>query len=182
VLNDSSLLYPPPAQIQVTEVLPAALPSAWKDDVCTALSLSTSLSQKQGKTLPWKMVHNLLDSALRARFVELIEGSVSWPCEFSNAQHVQFKVAKSGATGGAARPRPVPSPGLLVAEADLNSHEIQNLGDNVARLFEIKAKRSTPIKISIRIEVGDGSTPPQPTAVEEFNKVLQNVKEDMKLK
>jgi hypothetical protein len=181
VLNDAATLSSPPSPVQVTEVLSESLPNAWKDGNCTALSLATALSQKVGKTLPWKFILNLLSASLRARFLELVDASITWPCEFANAQHAQFKMAAPGTTEGIIGTGVILKPNVLITESELDSHEIQNLGDNVAKLFEIKAKRSTPIKISIRVEIGDGKTQPQPQVVEEFNKVLQNVKDGLKI-
>jgi len=179
ILNEDSSLCPPPAPISVTEILPENIPSGWKDNECTALAVSTALSVKAGKTLPWKIIQDLLTSALRARFIEMVDGSAPWPSDFAQAQHVRFRLAKTGVAPHVSEALPTQ---VLVAEGELDSHEVQNLGDVVGKLFELKAKRSTPIKIKVRIEVGDGKTLPPATVVEEFNKVLQNVKEGLGLK
>ena len=64
-----------------------------------------------------------------------------------------------------------------VADAQLEPSEIQDLGDAMPQLLEIKAKSNAPIRVRVRVEVGDGQDlPPQETA-EQVNTVLKEVKE-----
>ncbi|KAF0112376.1 MAG: hypothetical protein FD149_2446 [Rhodospirillaceae bacterium] len=52
VLTHAAHLLAPPAPISVDQLMPDALPDAWKDDATTAYALSISLSTKAGRTLP----------------------------------------------------------------------------------------------------------------------------------
>ena len=71
---------------------------------------------------------------------------------------------------------------LLVASSDLGPSEVQDLGDIVPELLEIKAKVNAPIRFQVRIEFGDGKTLPSQTAANELNGILQKVKEGFQLR
>jgi hypothetical protein len=49
---------------------------------------------------------------------------------------------------------------VVRASAELSPSQIQELGDAVAKLTQIKAKTNTPIRFFVRIEVGDGKSKP----------------------
>jgi hypothetical protein len=184
VLNPSARLCAPPAVIAAAEVLSENLPGAWKDSMASALSIATALSVKIGKTLPWKTVRDAINGALQARFLELAEGSQTWPCEFPSAQFAKFRVtpgtgrAETGARG-------VSDVGLgmiLVAEGELQPAQVQDLGDIVPKLLEIKTRTGTLLRFRIRIELGDGKTRPAEEVAKEVNALLKRVDEDLELR
>ncbi len=182
VLNASAKLCAPPAVIAAAEILPENLAEGWKDGVASALSIATALSVKANKTLPWKTVRDVVSGALQARFLELAEDSQPWPCEFPSAQFVKLKVtagAKAGVIGAG-----VKTGGALVLEADaeLSPDQIQDLGDVMSKLLEVKAKANTPLRFHVRIEMGDGKTKPSAEVAKEVNKLLKGVKDDLELK
>jgi hypothetical protein len=177
VLNPQSILSAPPPVITPAEILPENLPEAWKEDRASALAIATSLSMKVGKTLPWKSVLDVIGGALQARFLELAEGSHAWPCDFPSAQFVVLRLPES-----APPPPPPPPKGVLVAEADLEPSQVQDLGDIVPELLEIKAKANVPIRFRVRVEMGDEETPPPEGAAEEANAVLKKVQEGLHFK
>ena len=70
---------------------------------------------------------------------------------------------------------------VLIANADLEPSEVQEMGDVMPDLLKIKARGNAPIRFRVRIELGDGKTlPPQETA-DEINKILKKVKEEFQL-
>ncbi|MBI5116394.1 DUF499 domain-containing protein [Candidatus Poribacteria bacterium] len=182
ILSANSTFRKPPAAILAGEILPQNLPDAWKDDIATGLSIATSLSMKQGKTLPWKTVRDVISAALQGRFLILEETSVKWPCDFPSAQLAKFKavsgVSETETSGGY---RTGAGAGVLVADAELEPAQIQDLGDIVPKLLDIKAKTNVPIKFSVRIEMGDGKELPPQDATKEINKLLKEIKEDFRL-
>jgi hypothetical protein len=184
VLNPSARLSAPPPVIAPAEILPENLPSAWREGVALALSIATALSMKMGKTLPWKTVRDVVSGALQARFLEVAEGSQAWPCDFPSAQFAKFKVATGAdqvGTGG--RGVVDVGPGMiLVAAGELGPAQVQDLGDIVPKLLEVKAKASTLIRFHIRIEVGDGKTRPAEEVAKEINALLKRVKEGLELR
>jgi hypothetical protein len=182
ILTASATLSTPPAPIGAAEILPGNLPAAWQDDETNALAITTGLSHKASKTLPWKTVRDAITSSLQARFTELIDGSAAWPCEFHAAKSVRLKVAAGkpedgdGGFGGGK-----PSPKKLTATAPFEPPEIQNLADAMPKLLDIKAKSKVPIAFIVRIELGDGKELPTTDVVAQVNKVLQDVKDDFEV-
>ncbi|MEI6149812.1 MAG: DUF499 domain-containing protein, partial [bacterium] len=177
VLSASGKLCVPPPAIAAAEILPENLKDAWKGRVASGLSVATALSVKSGKTLPWKTVRDVISGALQARFLELDAGSQAWPCDFPSAQFAKFRVA-----GKTPPPPPPPPPtGVLVAVADLEPSQVQDLGDIVPKLLEIKTKSNIPIRFQIRIELGDGKTMPSAEVAQKANALLKGIKEGLQL-
>jgi hypothetical protein len=129
-------------------------------------------------------VRDVVSGALQARFLEVAEGSQAWPCDFPSAQFAKFKVA-TGADRVEIGGRGVSDVGLrtiLVAAGELGPAQVQDLGDIVPKLLEIKAKAGTLIRFHIRIEVGDGKTIPAAEVAMDFNALLKRVDEDLELR
>lgn len=171
ILNVNAKLCAPPAAIAAAEILPENLPDAWKDSLSSGLSVATSLSQRAGKTLPWKTVRDVISAGLQARFLEIAEGT--WPCDFPLSQFAKFKEK----VGAPPPPPPPSSSGILVAEDELEAVQIQDLGDIIPKLLEIKAKANIPLRFHLRIELGDGKTKPTDEIAKSVNALLNNVKE-----
>ena len=183
VLSASSILCLPPAVIAAAEILPENLQQAWQSGVASGLSIATALSVKAGKTLPWKTIKDVLSGALQARFIELDGSSQGWPCEFPGAQFAKFKVAATGAPSGGAGTSGTGgvSPKVLVAEAVLEPSQIQDMGDIIPKLLELKAKTNTPIRFHLRIELGDGKTLPSAEVAQKANTILKGIKDGLQL-
>lgn len=184
VLSASGKVCAPPAAIAAAEILPENLVDAWRDGIASALSVATALSMKAGKTLPWKTVRDVISGALQARFLELDSGSHDWPCDFPSAQFVKLKVTKASSKGGGGSGGGSGggAPKLLVTVANLEPSQVQDLGDIVPKLLEIKTKSNTPIRFQVRIELGDGKALPPADAVQKANTLLKGIKEDMQLR
>ena len=71
---------------------------------------------------------------------------------------------------------------MLVVSAELEPSEIQELGDIVPKLLEIKARTNTPIRFHVRIEMGDGKALPSSEVADEANSLLRGVKEGLELR
>lgn len=193
VLSPAARLRVPPTPISAAAILPENLPGAWKDDKTTALAIATALSQQAGHTLPWKTVRDVIGGSLQARFIALEEGSAPWPCELPAAQTVKIKVATastgggigggSGGAGGGFGGGPGPAPGskTLVAHAELEPSEIQDLGDLMPQLLEIKNKSGSPLVFRVQLEFGDGVTEPNAESKAAINKLLETLKDGFML-
>ena len=180
VLAPDATLRTPPELIPAAAILPENLPNAWKDDSTTALSIATALSQQAGSTLPWKTVHDVIGGSLQARFIALTDDSAPWPCDLSAAHTVKIKVAVAGAGGGTGGDDPTP-PNIRVAAADFEPSQMQDLGDLIPALLEFKAKAKIGMKFHVRLEVGDGTTPPGDDAVNEINNLLKAVGDEFQV-
>ncbi|MBU4582289.1 MAG: DUF499 domain-containing protein [Proteobacteria bacterium] len=176
VLNANAKLSHPPAIIAAAEILPENLPGAWKGGYASGLSISSALSIRGNKTLPWKTIRDVIGGALQARFLTLSERSAAWPCDFPSAQTVILKPQDAPPP-----PQQPPSGMMLCAEADLEPSQIQDLGDIVPKLLEIK-KTGLRMRFRLRIEIGDGKTAPPENVVKEVNTLLRDVKKDLQLR
>jgi hypothetical protein len=178
IIQPDATLRTPPTPILPAAILPENLTDAWQDiesDIkqATGLSISIALSSQLGQHLPWKIVNNAINGALRAGFVELTSGSQPLPCEFSSAQYVILKTVS-----GVVAPVPVSGVGkILTAESELDMAQVQELGDIVAKLSEIKTRHNVPIRYFVRIEVGDVETPPSSDVIQKCNALLKKVKD-----
>ena len=173
VLSASASLRPPPDPISIQEFMEAEVPGAWKDNKTNALALATALSSKREVNLPWHTVKTAISGAIQANWLKLSEESADWPCEFAGAQNVLLEIPQE-----IHHPDPPPY-GVLIAEADLEVHGIQELGDQISHIST--AAIGTEIKYKIRIEFG-GETPPDPEAVAKINELLAEVDDTLKLK
>lgn len=186
VLTPAARLRTPPGIISATAILPENLASAWKDGTTNGLAIATALSQQNGNTLPWKTVRDVISGALQARFIALATGSAPWPCEMPAANTVQLEIAEAGAgdgpgggsggwtgTGAASK--------KLVAQADLEPSEVQDLGDLVPELLELKNKSNVPLTFRVRIEVGDGEKAPNAETANAISKLLEKLKDGFML-
>ena len=154
----------------------AEIPDAWKDRKTNALALATALSNKRGVTLPWHTVKTAISGAIQANWLNLSEESADWPCEFAGAQNVLLEIPKNLKER---KEEGLGKTGVLVAEADLEAHGIQDLSDQIPGI--ITAAVGTGLKFNIRIEFG-GETRPDPEAVEKINELLAEVDGALRLK
>ncbi len=187
VLTEQAMIQRPPVQIMAAEILPETLPHAWTNEEATAFSINTALSQKFGHILPWKTVSDVVTASLNARFTQLDPKSGKWPCEYPAAQGIKLKVsAVSDPDRGYEDFRTISggtkaSSNILVARSELKPGEIQNLGDIIPKLLEIKSKANVPMTFQVQIEVGDGQTQPDDETVISINKMLEDVSDGFQL-
>ena len=185
VLTPQATLLLPPAPVAAAEILPENLPDAWKDGNATALSIATALSQNFGQTLPWKTVKDVITAAINARFAELDPTSGDWPCDYPAAQTIKIKVATGGTgsgTGGIGGTGGGQGSRYKVADSELEPSEIQDLGDIIPQLLDLKAKANVPLVFRVTVELGDGKKSPPESVVKEINKLLEDLKEGFALK
>lgn len=154
LLSDDAVLNPPPPVPSPAELLPAALPAAWREGVTTATALATALSQRAGKVLPWPVIRDAIDGAIRARMLDRAADSAPWPTEWAGADRVKLCVPKE------APPPPEPTgPRVYRAEAELSVSEIQNLGEEVGAI-QAAAAGLNP-KFVVRFEMTPQSDVPK---------------------
>jgi hypothetical protein len=181
VLTEHALIQRPPVQIMAAEILPETLPDAWMKEEATALSINIALSQKFGQTLPWKTVSDVVSASINARFTQLDPKSGKWPCEYPSAQGIKLKVSAVsdpegdykdfGSTFGGAKT----NSNILVARSELKADQIQDLGDIIPKLLEIKNKANIPMAFQVQIELGDGETQPNDETIKSINQLLGDI-------
>jgi len=183
ILTDDAYLQSPPQPIPVKDILPDDLSEAWSAEGTTALAISEALSTKMGKILPWLTVQEVIDGAIRARQIERTVDSGPWPCDYAGAKFVKIQLLVQeppqpqppfGHT-----PLPQPRPGMLVAEAPMETYEIQNLSEQISELT--RAAIGLDLKLLLRVELGS-NPPPSEEAVDKINQLLHEVSEQLTLK
>lgn len=180
VLSANAKLRTPPAPITAAAILQENLPAAWKDDSASALAIATALSQEAGHTLPWKTISDVIGGALQARFIALTDDSAPWPCDLSAAKTVKIKLTKGAGNGGNPGGAGGTATTKLVASAEFEPSEIQDLADLVPKLLDFKAKANVPLRFHVRMEIGDGTQKPSTATAAELNKLIQGIKDGFK--
>ncbi|OGP58960.1 MAG: hypothetical protein A2162_03465 [Deltaproteobacteria bacterium RBG_13_52_11b] len=176
ILTEDSVLQPAPEPIPAPELLPEKLKESWSGENTTALAIVTALSKKAGKTLPWVTIHNAIDGALKARFLELAADSSPWPSGFTAAQNVKLRIPREKPI----TPKPQePTPGLLIADGYLEPNQIQDLADQIPEITKTAAGQD--LKYRIRIELKAKKKDADKVA-EKINELLKDVSDDLQLR
>ena len=179
VLSAAAILRPPPERIDVAELMTDSIPDAWKDGKANALAIATALSTRRGLTLPWSTVKSAIDDGIRARWIELSDSNITWPCDINGAQHVVLQVPQNQKIREVEKEPYQPTPsGMLTAEAALEANGIQDLADQIPDIA--KAAVGNSLKFNVRIEFS-GETTPDPEQVQKINELLSEVSDDLKL-
>jgi hypothetical protein len=187
VLQPSATLRVPPTPISAASILPENLPAAWQDGATTAMAIATALSQQAGVTLPWKTIRDVIGGSLQARFIVLADDSAEWPCELPAANGVKIRVAAvgddeteedgdDGTDDDNGRQR------VRTAAAHFEPSQIQDLGDLIPALLEIKLEAKTSMRFHVRLEVGGGLTPLGEDVVNEINRLLAELGDQFRLR
>jgi hypothetical protein len=179
LLTDEARLQAPPQPISALEILDQNLPEAWSNGTTTANAISIALSKKTGKALPWATVREALDGAFRAQLLRRTLDSGPWPCDYAGAQAVKLQLPSEPEPGHLRLPAPPkPVPGVLEAEAELRSNQIQDLADQIADIGQ--AAVGYDLRFRLRIELSGSSRPPD-DVVTKINRLLQDISEDLRL-
>ena len=125
----------------------------------------------------WKTIKDVIGGALQARFLTIAEGAQIWPCDYPAAQSIVLKPQDAPPSSS-----PTPPDLVLCAEADLEPAQIQDLGDVIPKLLDIKKKTGLPMRFHVRIEMGDGGNSPPKNITEEVNTLLKDVNEGLQLR
>jgi len=172
-LNEHAELYPPPAPISTSDLLPAQLSSAWSGEDTTAHLLHGALSAKAGKALPWMPVRQVLEDGFRLGLFERTLESGPWPCDLGGASAVKMRLVKGGA-----KETPVTAYGAKTATAELETHEVQDLADQIDELRQVTAGHALHIKVTV--EFGEAGKVEQ-DVVDRVNAILGKIKTGWKV-
>ena len=91
-LSDDLELLPPPEPLRGADLTPQAVPEAWEDGRTTLQALVDALAARRGYRLPWSLIQEAVDEALRLRLFERTAESGPWPCSPAAAGDVVFQV------------------------------------------------------------------------------------------
>jgi hypothetical protein len=168
LLTDDAQLLSPAASISPIELMPETLKSAWSGGHATAGAMAEALGQKLGRKQPWSVVRESIESAMRARVIELAPDSGPWPCEAGGASLVKLRVPSG--------PRPATPSGARAVEAELSTAELQTLADEIGAIG--KAAAGCRLRYVVRVEV-QGS--PSADVMSAVNAALKRVSPRLKL-
>ena len=177
VLSDAATLLPPPAAIPVGELLPETLPDAWEGEEANGLAMSVALSNQAGRTLPWSIVRDAIEGAVRSRMLERTVDSGEWPCDLNGAQQAKFHVP-AGPGPGIITPPP-PKPGVRVGTAELRPGQIQDLADVIGDVKAAAAGHDLTFRMTIELS---GELPLPEDVVAKVSELLKGVSEDLEMK
>ena len=168
----------PPEPVSTVSILPGALKEAWPEGVTSALAILSASSAKSGKNLPWAVVRDAIDGALRVGMLERTPDSGPWPCELSDARNVKLHMPSA--------PPPLPPPppprpsGFRVAEAELKTNELQELSDQISEIRRMTV--GLELKFKLEISIGDGSAKLSEQTVKALNQLLTKISKDLELR
>jgi hypothetical protein len=91
VLTAAAQLQAPMPPLAVHQLMQDALPEAWKEGQTTALALSVALSGQVGRPVPWSVMRQAIEDAIKSRWLETAPGSGAWPCDVAGASAVILK-------------------------------------------------------------------------------------------
>lgn len=170
-INDTAQFLPPPATLSAVDVLPAQLAAAWTGEETTAYLIHVSLSAKAGKPLPWPPVRHAVDEGFKLGLIEQTLGSGVWPCDMGGAGAVEIRVRKPE-IGEVTKPS-LTSYVAKVATAELETHQVQDLAEQIDQLREATAGH--PFRIKIIVEFGEAGKFDQ-EVLDKVNAVLGQIK------
>jgi hypothetical protein len=90
---DTTLL-PAPAPLRGADLTPQALPDAWTAGQTIARHLADVLANQRGHPIPWRLLSEGIEDALRLRLFELMPESGPWPCSPAAADQTVFHVVE----------------------------------------------------------------------------------------
>jgi len=179
VLTPSAQLLAPLPPISVDQLMPDAVPDAWKEGQATAYALSVALSAKVGRPLPWTVVRRVIDDALKARWIEKASESLAWPCDMAGAAKALLRVPKAGGEEPKPDERPSYPKGVRYADAVLEPLALQDFVEVLPDV--LKAAAGVSLKFRLYIAFGDGQDL-EPATVDAISKLLEEVSPDLRLK
>jgi hypothetical protein len=138
-------------------------------------SSCSNMSKINRKPVPWYLVQQAVDGALRARLVELDANSASWPCDPSAAAKVLLKAVTGAATGkNGAAASDTANYNMTAIRAYLQPNELQDLADALSSIMDLQPKHGIKIRFNLAVEVtADSGLKPEATA--ELRKALDDI-------
>ncbi|MGH6877962.1 MAG: hypothetical protein ACREHV_11395 [Rhizomicrobium sp.] len=180
VLTPSAILRPPHRQFRYEELLQDHIPEAWKDERTTALAIALALSNKEGVPLPWPVISDAIDDAVKSRWLEFAEESGSWPCAYAASSSIALQL--SPATGRVT-PTKVKdedrAQGVYSGSAVLGPSALRDIVDALPDILKLSAGTNIRFRLEITLgisEVLDSSK------LAEINKLLKSVAAELVLK
>jgi hypothetical protein len=180
VLTSGAQLRAPMSPLLIDRLNEDAVPEAWNDGQTTAYALSVALSRQTGHSIPWTVLRNAIDSAIKSRWLELVPGGPVWPCDAANASALILRRPSAPGLGKGRPGDTVPRPtGTYSSTADLEPDALQDLVEVLPDI--VRGAAGLPLQFQLTVTLGDGADV-RPEVVASINELLQSIKPDLVLK
>ena len=93
-LPSETTLLPAPAPLRSADLTPQALPDAWSAGQTTPQRLADVLATRRSHPIPWSLLSEGIEDALRLRLFELAPEGGPWPCSPAAAGQTVFRLAE----------------------------------------------------------------------------------------
>ena len=168
--DGNAALRPPPQLVPAGELMPDALPDAWKDGEANGASLTQALSHARGEAVPWGLVLQSIMAALSSRWLELAEGGSRVEQSYAQAGQVRLRAPQRQKGLPPPHPRALPA-----SDAVLDGAQIQDLAERMPALLAASAGQG------LRFHLGVSLDPAAPAdARAEVDKLLAEVAPTLK--
>lgn len=167
-LNGHAVLYPPPAPVAAIDLLPGPLADAWNGKETNAHLLHAALSAKAGKPLPWPPVRRALEEGFRLGLFDRTLECGPWPCDLGGAAAVRMRLCDSAAKE--------PQGGVynaMAATAELETHQVQDLADQIDELRQVTAGHVLHVRVTVELEEAGRISR---DVIDRINSILDKVK------
>lgn len=168
VLDLDAKLYPPPSRIGPQELMPDAVPDAWKDGRTNGARLENVLSRKHRVILPWGLIRDSIVSSVASGWLAIDEQStVSASCNYDENASLWLRVPEK---------IPPPRPPLGSTAAVLEARQIQDLAELLPEILKVSV--GAELRFLLRVEL-EGE--PARQCREQVNEFLREVSDDLKV-
>ena len=176
ILTDAAQLRAPMPPLRVEEILEENVLGAWQDGRANASALLTVLSTQRGHSVPWTLLSQAIDSAIKSRWLELAPDSDALPCDATGAARIILRLpAKMYGSGAGSGRVAEPPAGKLVA---LEASNLQDFVDVLPDILEAAVGLSMKFQVRVVLEPGQEITSETRDAV---NALLAQIHADLHL-
>ena len=175
LLTGTATLRSPMAPLTVQRLLPEAISDAWVSGEANVTAISTALASQEGNPIPWTVLRRAIDNAIAARWLELVPGSGSWPCDVANAKEVKLR------TPLISEPPPEPPPKeAYQTSARLEPSELQDFVDALDKI--VQASAGVRLELRLALQVGDDARNVPSETVDKIDALLSEISSEFRLR
>jgi Protein of unknown function (DUF499) len=178
VLTAGAQLRAPMSALSVDRLMQDAVPEAWQDGETTGLAISVAISTQSGHPVPWSIMRQAIEDAIKSRWLERAPGSGPWPCDATAAATIILKQPAKISERGPEEYTPRPK-GVYTSSATLEPLALQDLIDLLPDIIKIAA--GIPLRFHLSVTLGDGQEI-GPEIVASVNKLLADINSDLQLR
>ncbi len=166
LLTETATLQAPMEPLPVQRLMPDAVADAWVAGETNVTALATALAGQEGNPLPWTVLRQSIDAAITARWLEVVPGSGTWPCDLAAAKEVKLRTPSK-------TPPPPPGPEVYLGSARLEPNELQDFADALDEI--VQAAVGVGLEFRLEIQLGDEARNVPPGTVDKINESIGEI-------